>query len=166
MPTGPATGLTTCALKGANRQGRSQAPTHRKRNRGNGCFDGSITLECDEVLEDSHHAIKQSCKDSAHFAEDSIGADLARYNSDKDRGSNQEVDGGLRRKPANIDQNRRRAVWKSGVSCYNCLLSIDNQQDLQSIDLNITQCSGIDALVSVGALFQEKSQCLSIQFCN
>ncbi len=47
----------------------------------NGCFDGSITLECDEVLEDSHHTIKQSCKDSAHFAEDSIGADLARYNS-------------------------------------------------------------------------------------
>ena len=89
-----------------------------------------------------------------------------RINDNKDRVSNQEVDGGFRRKPANIDQNRRRAVWKSGVSCYNCLLSIDHQRDLQSIDLNITQCSGIDALVSVGALFQEKSQCLSIQFCN
>jgi hypothetical protein len=33
-PTGPATSCTKCALKDANRQGRSQALTHRKRNRG------------------------------------------------------------------------------------------------------------------------------------
>ncbi len=42
MPTGPATSWTKCALKGANRQGQSQALTHRKRNRG--LFLGHLTV--------------------------------------------------------------------------------------------------------------------------